>query len=536
MSCEIHSRCLLSRPRLDGVSISTGSLGLFQLLLLPLLVLSLSENNVEAEEARPHFHAAFVDRDISPDIGMEQPGGYGKAFHRSLHDPCKARIGVFHDGRETPEAMAVVVSLDALIVRRATVKNIRERIEQATGIPGGQVLMHATHSHSSGPTGMILPGEYDHASEFIQELAYEKSSMANAEYLKRVEDAVVEGVTQAHQNLQPVRYGIGRGEEPTVAFNRRFRMKNGLSFTHPRPGNPDIVEPAGPTDPEVGVLGVWDEQNQLQGCVVNFVCHATTNPGGISANYIAYVEKAIRGMFGEQVVVVFLAGASGDVTQVDNLSLNVPKRGAAMTALVGGRVGAEAVKVLLGMTTGTQAPVAVRQEVLEIPRRQPRREHIEAAQALVAMEPREAGITQWTFAKETLLLQAKLEQEPVAEVEVQTVQIGPLAIVTCPAEYFCQYGLDIKAGSPFPYTFIASLSNGCVGYVPTLEAFGENGGGYETRLTSYSNLVITAGDTIAETGIRLTQQLTPSPAPQPEKIPDFQGPPWEYGSLPPQRD
>ena len=121
---------------------------------------------------------------------------------------------------------------------------------------------------------------------------------ADARYLERVQKELVEAVCQADKCRAEVHCGIGKGIEDKVAFNRRFRMKNGLSHTHPGQLNPDIVEPAGPIDPEVGIIGAWDAKGKCVGCVVNYCCHATCNPGGISANWIYYLEQTIRGAHG----------------------------------------------------------------------------------------------------------------------------------------------------------------------------------------------------------------------------------------------
>ncbi len=492
---------------------------------------------VPAATSSSLLKAGFAEDDITPEVGMEQPGGYGKSYHEAIHDPCKVRVAVFDDGSQ----VSALVGLDALLVPRHVVMRARAEIQRRCGIPGHAVMIGASHSHSSGPIGMINKGDYDHASEFVQKLAYENSTLDNSEYSRMVERKIVDGVCRAFEQRAPMACSIGAGHEDKVAFNRRLRMRNGLTYSHPGQGNPDIIEYAGPTDPIVTVLGSWDEKGKLQGCVVNYSCHATTNPGGISANWIYYLETTIRGVMGPDVTVVFLQGFCGDVTQVDNLSASQRNKGEEEAKLVGGRVGAEAVKVLLSSHAGGMAPVVAKSEMIRIPRRKPDPRRVRESLELVKQDPETVGMTKWTFAKEIVMLDALIQKTPELDVEIQAIQVGPAVFLSTPGEMFVDFGLRLRKGSGFPYTIPVELANGVAGYVPTEEALGPHGGGYETRLTSYSNLVPSAGRQMVETGVKLAMGLRPVAAPQPPKVAPFSkdgdgiGPkPWSYGNVPPE--
>lgn len=491
----------------------------------PALLLLVSVALLAAPPAKPGVRVGFAERDITPTIGMEMPGNYGKVYAKKIHDPCKVRASVFDDGQKR----VALVGIDALMIRRETVQEIRALVKAATGIT--DVMIGASHSHSSGPIGMILPGEFDHATAEIQELAYKKSSCADAGYLRMAIDATVAAIVAADQVKAAVTVGYGVGHESQVAFNRRLRMKNGLTFSHPGKNNPDVVEFANPTDDEVGIIGVWQPDGKLAGCIVNFSCHATTNSDGIGANWIYYTEKVIQGYYGKEAKVVFLQGACGDVTQVNNLDPKANPASDDWAQFVGGRVGAESLKVLLSMsqTRTAEVPLAADQKVWEVARRIPSPEHVAEARERIKGPPAHKD---WVWAKETLLLDALIAKKSPVEVEVQAIQVGPVVCLSNPAEYFVSYGLQLKKRSGFPMTFPVELANGCVGYVPDEEAFSAAGGGYETRLTSYSNLEITAGTQFMNVGLELAAKMKPA------KLSECpQGPaskPWAYGDQPPQ--
>ena len=197
--------------------------------------------------------------------------------------------------------------------------------------------------------------------------------------------------------------------------------------------------------------------------MVNFACHATTNPDGISANWIGAMERTLRGATGNAALpVVFLQGACGDITQVDNLAKYANPNAEDWWELVGGRVGAEAYKTLLLIKrgAGNDIPLDSRQKVWQIKRRVPSGEKVKKAFELVKQGPEKAGATEWTFAKETVMLDAMIKKRPEVEVEVQAIQVGPVALISNPAEYFVQYGLDIK-GQSFSFHFCCRVGQRC---------------------------------------------------------------------------
>jgi neutral ceramidase len=504
-----------------------------QLVLMIGIALIISGKGVDG---LAEMKAGFAERDITPLKGMEQPGGYGKAYNQGqVHDPLKVRAVVFDDGSRR----VALVGLDTAAVPAHLVRAVRAEIQTKCGILPEAILVAASHTHSGGPLEGIVPGEFDGAPELIRRLAYEFSGTENQEYVQMVHKAIVKAVVAADRERVSARACAGSGREEKASYNRRFRMKNDLSYTHPNNfrtyGNPDILEPAGPIDPEIGVIGVWKHDGDFLGCIVNYANHATNGPGEISADYIYYLEKTIRGVMGEKAVVVFLNGACGDVTQVDNRSPYDIEFGERSARFVGTCVGAEVLKVLMRAEPGELLPLRFRSETMEIPYRPPSLATVKKALDLVSKPPGENRQTDWTFAKETVLLDERVRRDKAARFEIQAIQIGPVVLLANPSEFFAQLGLDLKARSPFPTTMVVELANGILGYVPTADAFAGDGGGYETRLTYYSNLEVQAGPKMVEASKKLIQGWKPGILPEPLHKAPFTGA-WDYGSVPPEKE
>ena len=132
--------------------------------------------------------------------------------------------------------------------------------------------------------------------------------------------------------------------------------------------NPDIVKPAGPIDPDVGVLAARSPTGELLGLFVNFACHLTVMGGnGFTADYVYYFARTLRRHYEKpQLPVGFLLGAAGDVTQVDNLR---PGRefGEEWARMFGLALAGETVQTVERMSWRKDAEIQAAQTFVKIP-------------------------------------------------------------------------------------------------------------------------------------------------------------------------
>src|SRR5207237_28974 len=110
-----------------------------------------------------------------------------------------------------------LVGLDLIGTTFGTVAEARRLIEQATGIPGGNVMISATHSH----TGPVL------SDDKPRDEAFGGGSDLAKQFIKALPAKIAEAVRKADAARVPAKLSRGVGREDGLAFNRRFHLTDG---------------------------------------------------------------------------------------------------------------------------------------------------------------------------------------------------------------------------------------------------------------------------------------------------------------------
>ena len=393
---------------------------------------------------------------ISPPKGIYLIGYGDRAKgNAGVHDDLTATALVLDDGRER----LALVACDLLCLNEFVVDRVQAQVGEGT-----PVVICCSHTHA----GPIAYADYG-------------SGRARRAYVNTLVERIARAVRRAASALVPVELAWSQAEAD-IAVNRREKQPDGEVVIG--------VNAEGPIDRSVGVLSVRAADGAPLATVVNFACHGTVlGPGNllVSADWIGAmrprVERALGGL------TLFLQGAAGDLNPDHEWGEGDPWE--AVQSL-GERVADQVIAAYEGgLSPLAGVPLHLdRQEVwlpLEAKAITPtplpayRRALTEVAGLPYALR----------FIVDILLehrypWRSRVEaREGVWQVplRVNGVRVGDLGLVTFAAETLTEIGTAVKAASPAAVTMFASVSDGCIGYLPTAEAHAE--GGYEVDVAPF---------------------------------------------------
>lgn len=455
--------------------------------------------------------AGFYESDITPFIDTHNAVAYDHGPMKGVHTPFSFTAGVFESG----ERCVALVGADMIVLDRALVDFAVEELKKR--MPLDSLLVGASHTHANaGTMDWLMPDEDIMAitdiKPDVRERVRKEMGRVDPEYRLLLRKRLVDAVFTAYQRRQDVRLVLGRAKVDNVAYNRRQKMKNGFTVTHGGKGNPDIVGNAGPVDTELVALGAVNGCGEMIGAIVNFGCHGTVSSEGFfSADWPYYMRETVKRNMNMRMGVVFLNGCCGDVTQIDNIGLEDEPRTERRALVLGERVGFGAVEAL-------RSPLPEKCETIDF-----KLEHLPLHYRSISEERYRKALEEvntkydlkndrWEigyYARDTVLLVNKMKKNPVVKCELNAVQIGNLLLLSSPGEVFAQMSLDVKAASAFPFTMVSELTNGHSGYIPTPDAFGPGGGGYEPRFGGGSFLETGAFEKIRAKLIDMAKNFKP---------------------------
>lgn len=421
----------------------------------------------------------MAETDITPPLNSSMPGYFHDRKSTGVLDALYAKSLVV----ETDKGAAAWVALDCIDLPRRVVLGIRERIHKETGIPASSIMVSATHTHTGPP---VVTCSFMTADE---------------PYLKLMTEKAADAAIIAYRTRKAARIGFASGEEADIAFNRRFWMKDGRVRMNPGIGNPDIERTEGPIDPQVLVVRIDELDGKPIGVVTNYACHTDTVGGTLySADYPGELSASLKRSLGERTVSLFLMGASGNINHIDVSGKRPIQR--EHHRVMGRILAGEVLKTREKAALTDEVEIGGAQLFFQTACRRPTDEEVEKARQRVASDT-ESEVRK-AFAAEVLLADAN--GDTVADIEIQAIKLGPLAVIGCPGELFVELGLAIKAASPFPYTAVNELSNGsATGYVCTREAFAN--GSYEPKITSNSRLPVGIGEQFVQHAAELLSRI-----------------------------
>jgi len=434
---------------------------------------------------RREFIVGFGKVCINPPLSIPYLGFCPRRhdFFKGIHDALYSRALYLSSGDEEAIIIAtntIGFSKSILGEKRDFIKEIKEMIEEKTGVPQSNIMLTSSHIHSTPDTLNFRPlVKVPSAKEWLEKLQRQITLSA--------ETALKERFTAS------LRVGSG---EVNVSKNRR-----GERFL----------------DREVVVM-IFESMNRDKIFLVNFACHPVIVQVQdlISADYVGVVENKIEEAVSNTRGCIFTQGACGDINPIcgDSRDFNdVYSTGISIAGEIMKIYG----EISLSKSDYLIEPVVLKARSKEVsfPSR-PLLSQAEIKELIREKEEEEmkAKYVESKNEKNEILKKICRIEDILARIEegngpfigeLQMIRVGNCILFGIPGEPFCELGVNIKAASK-PFRGIPiGYANGYLGYIAPLSSWRK--GGYEVSLGPWSKVGPEAFDKIIEVFKELKENI-----------------------------
>ena len=255
----------------------------------------------------------WAKKEVSINEPVSLAGQHHMRVSKGIHDPLYA-TALAVDGGAGQDAV-IFISCDIVSIRGIMDEIIQRACDQDPTIPGDNIIMNATHTHTCGyvnPTRTETPdGKKVYPwKEF------------RAHYVKQAASAAVE----AWQNRKPggISYGysyavVGHSRRPVYFVDKgadKPESSNGHAVMYGKTNDPEFSHYEAGADHFVNVMITYDEKNDPTGFVINVPCPSQVSEMGeeMSADYWNEVREMVTAEFGKDVYVLPQCAAAGDLS------------------------------------------------------------------------------------------------------------------------------------------------------------------------------------------------------------------------------
>jgi neutral/alkaline ceramidase-like enzyme len=353
---------------------------------------------------------------------------------------------------------AALVGVDLIVIDEPLWQEVSQKIAQELHCPVENIVMSATHSHSSPyPEDGNKPADPNYAA-----------------FRNHLKEGIVAAVREAKAKMQPARMGFDTGSSYLNVNRDAVHPQTRLWYQGP---NLD-----GPSDKTVAVLKFETPSGEPIAVYVNYAMHAIDyyEMGILTADFPGVTSRFVELVYDDKVVVIWSSGAAGD----ENPLYLRPHHGA------------REAKARLDKNPTAPAKEARDKAVGELNAWVDSMGRVMAEEVVRVMDSGKIDPTTKTSSEVRIWAGGKtvtcpgrtrtnigregapgtyVDGDPV-NLHVGVLTIGATALASVNAEMYTSIAQRVKKASPFSATVVVTLANGFAGsgYVPSDEAYGHN--------------------------------------------------------------